>query len=269
MLKFQDARRLNPNDNELADKERLAAEKYIKALKLEECFLKQKARVNQLNLGDDNNAFFHQSIEQKINKNNIIEEDGNQLDNEDAIRDEDEHYFKKILAPSSNPNNSNLQWQPDTVLIEDHTKSLLEEITDEEIKEVIWNGKEGKVPQPDGFTLCFFKAAWEVVGLDVAVAIKHFLNTGRLLKEVNSTFISLIPKKLEASTFNDYRPIALYNFMYKFITKILANRLKKVMNVLVQPNQTAFIEGRSIVENILLCMKWFDDSKGKIILRLL
>lgn len=60
---------------------------------MEESFLKQKARVNWLNLGDDNNNFFHQSIDQKRNKNNIrhiIDENGQHLDNEEAIQDEAE-----------------------------------------------------------------------------------------------------------------------------------------------------------------------------------
>lgn len=91
-----------------------------------------------------------------------------------------------------------------------------------------------------------------MVGDDVIVAIKHFFNLGRLLKDVNATFISLVPKKIEASS-NDFKPIALCNLLNKFIIKILANRLKKVMNGLVRPNQTAFIGGRSITENILLC----------------
>lgn len=156
-----------------------------------------------------------------------------------------------------------VQWQPDTVLNEDQKKLLVEEITNKEIKEVIWNGKEGKALGPDGFTLSFFKAAWEVVGGVVTEAKRHFFNIGRLLKEVNSTFISLIPKKLEASTFNDFRPIALCNLIYKFNIKIIVNRLKRVMNVLVQPNQSAFIEGHSIMENILLCHEVVEGFERK------
>lgn len=68
------------------------------------------------------------------------------------------------------------------MLNEDQNKLLVEDIIDEEIKEVIWNGKEGKVHGPDKFTLFFFKVAWEVVGGDVTAAIRHFFNTGRLLK---------------------------------------------------------------------------------------
>lgn len=124
---------------------------------------------------------------------------------------------------------------------------------EEEIKEVIWNGKEGKAPGPDGFTLAFFKATWEVVGKEVMDAIKHFFKSGKLMTEVNATFISLIPKKIDAKGSNDYRPISLCNLLYKFITKIIANRLKKVVSSLVRFNQTAFIQGRSIVENILMC----------------
>lgn len=78
---------------------------------------------------------------------------------------------------------------------------LVEDITEEEIKEVTWIGKEGKACDLNGFALSFFKASWDVVGLDVTMATKHFFTTRQLLKEVNSTFISLIPKKLKATTF--------------------------------------------------------------------
>lgn len=80
-----------------------------------------------------------------------------------------------------------------------------------------------------------------------------FKKSSRILQQINATFISLIPKKLEVESFDDYQPLALCNLIYKFITKILANWLKPVMILLVRLNQTAFIEGRFIVENILAC----------------
>lgn len=96
--------------------------------------------------------------------------------------------------------------------------------------------KEGTALGPDGFTVTFFKKAWEVMEKDVIRVVQHFFHTGRLLHEVNSTFISLIPKTVEASKFCDYRPISLCNLLYKFITKIMSNRLQRVMIFLVSAN---------------------------------
>lgn len=136
------------------------------------------------------------------------------------------------------------KWQPYLVLNEDKKTNLVREIDIDEIKNVIWGSKEGTTPGPDGFTLSFFKTAWEVVGNDVIEAIKHFFKSGRLLRETNATFISLFSKVLEADSFKDYRPISLCNLLYKFVTKIMANRLKHVIRSVVRLNQTAFSEGR-------------------------
>lgn len=92
-----------------------------------------------------------------------------------------------------------------------------------------------------------------MVGKEVIIAIQHFFQIGRMLREINATFITIIPKVLEADSFKDYRPISLCNLLYKFITKVLANGLKMVIRLLVRCNQMAFIEGRSIVDNILVC----------------
>lgn len=80
-------------------------------------------------------------------------------------------------------------------------------------------------------------------------AIKNFFEKRRLLKEINSTFTVLIPKVPNAATQDQFRPISLCNFLYKVITKILANRLKQVIPSLVRPTQTTFIKNGSIGEN--------------------
>lgn len=72
------------------------------------------------------------------------------------------------------------------------------------------------------------------MGKDVTEAIQYFFNSGRLLRETNSTFISLIPKMVEATKFSEFRPISLCNLLYKIITKIMANIMQGVMNLLVR-----------------------------------
>lgn len=65
-----------------------------------------------------------------------------------------------------------------------------------------------KSPGPDGFSIRFFKACWDFVGDEFVAAIHNFFAKSRMLKDVNSTFITLIAKKDNPSVVDDYRPIS-------------------------------------------------------------
>lgn len=78
-----------------------------------------------------------------------------------------------------------------------------------------------KSPGSDGYTVEFFKEAWDVVGKDVMVAVQSFFVKGFLPKGLNTTILALIPKKSEAHEMKDYRPISSCNVIYKVISKIL------------------------------------------------
>ncbi|GJX43363.1 RNA-directed DNA polymerase, eukaryota, reverse transcriptase zinc-binding domain protein [Tanacetum coccineum] len=116
----------------------------------------------------------------------------------------------------------------------------------------------------DGYTACFFKNALSVIGNEVCLAVKEFFRSGKLLKEVNSTLIALIPKVHHPKFVIEFRSIACCNVLYKNISKILTNRIKGCLSNLVNLNQSAFIQGRNIQDNILLTNKLLKgyDRKG-------
>lgn len=63
----------------------------------------------------------------------------------------------------------------------------------------------------------------------------------------------MVPKSDHADTVGDYTPIAYCNTIYKIMSKILSNRLKLVLPEIISPNQSAFVAGRNIMQNILIC----------------
>ncbi|GKB82721.1 methylenetetrahydrofolate reductase 1, partial [Tanacetum coccineum] len=107
-------------------------------------------------------------------------------------------------------------------------------------------------PGPDGFTVAFFKESWDIVADDLVAAVCEFFTNGKILKELNHTIIALIPKVNSPNRVTDYRPISCCNVIFKCISKIIANHIKDSLKVLVSPNQSAFVPGRSIADNILL-----------------
>jgi hypothetical protein len=61
--------------------------------------------------------------------------------------------------------------------------------------------------------------------------------------------ITLIPKENEAKTPDQYRPIALCNLIYKIIFKVIENRLKPLLPLMILQEHASFMEGRKIMDN--------------------
>ncbi|GKA07339.1 RNA-directed DNA polymerase, eukaryota, reverse transcriptase zinc-binding domain protein, partial [Tanacetum coccineum] len=223
----------NLSDKALRMEESLCLGKYTEALKDEEHLLYQKAKIKWLSYGDRNNAYFHKVIKSRMHKSriNCVRDSKGTLYNRDDVVVQFVKHFQDFLG--------------NVVDVKDY-------IEDAEIKEAMFQIDGNKAPGPDGFSSHFFKRAWTIVGKDVCEVVKEFFSKDKMLKEINYTLISLIPKTQTPNKVTDFRPIACCNVIYKCISKLITNRMKGVLDKLVGLNQSAFVPQRHIQDNILL-----------------
>ena len=133
-----------------------------------------------------------------------------------------------------------------------HRQILDREFNIEEITNAAFQLRSWKAPGPNGIPAMLFQKCWNTMGQRMIQATLSFLSTGYILKELNNTFITLVPKSLSPEKISEYRPISLCNMAYKIAAKVLANRLKLIIDELITPHQNAFIKGRLITDNIIL-----------------
>ncbi|KAL0445418.1 UNVERIFIED_CONTAM: hypothetical protein Slati_2264500 [Sesamum latifolium] len=82
-------------------------------------------------------------------------------------------------------------------------------------------------------------------------------------RQVNTTLLALIPKVQAPSTVAGFRPISCCNILYKAITKMLVQRTRLVLDLIISLTQNAFVPGRSIGDNILLAQELFTGYNQK------
>lgn len=135
--------------------------------------------------------------------------------------------------------------------------------------------KPDKSPGPDGFIPTFFQRLWKLIGTDVYECCVRWLNDMDFSSTPNDTNVVLIPKCKCPQTMKDPCPISLCNVLYKILSKVLANRLKKVLPHIISSFQSAFIAGRSITANVQIAFEIIHRMKrqtkgrgGKVALKI-
>ncbi|KAJ9535960.1 hypothetical protein OSB04_un000878 [Centaurea solstitialis] len=228
---------------------------YEQARADELAFFRQRAKVRWLNEGDRNTAYFHQVVKEHRNRGilrSVIDSQGRYVQ-DDAVGPVFVDHFRSFLGmidPLVEPSIQSDLFQNSLTLSE--SLHMIRPILDEEIKWAVFNIGNDKAPGPDGYSSKFFKRAWSVIGKDVLIAVHNFFYSGRLLSELNHTLLRFIPKVPNATRVTDFRPISCCNVLYKVISKVVAERMKPYLSQLIGPDQSAFIPGRRISDNILM-----------------
>jgi hypothetical protein len=228
------------------------------ALEQDDLKWRLRAKEHWLKSGDKNTKFFHACATQKKRRNtitSICDVNGAVCTTNEGIEEAFVSYFTHLFASSAPTGVEEcLQNLPRKVTME-MNEMLTREFAVEEISTAMLQMAPMKSPGPDGFPTSFYQDNWEVLQEEVCAAFASFFSSGSFDSSVNKTHIALIPKIQNPTKVTEFRPISLCNVLYKIMSKVLANRLKIVLPSIISKNQSAFIPGRLISDNILVAFE--------------
>jgi hypothetical protein len=121
-----------------------------------------------------------------------------------------------------------------------------------EIEDIIKNMPSDKAPGLDGFNGVFIKKCWHIIKSDIFRLFSNFFDNRVNLAPINGSYIVLVPKVSNPVTASDFRPISLLNCCVKMLTKLLAERLQKIILKITHINEYGFIRQRTIQD----CLAW-------------
>ncbi|XP_019252912.1 PREDICTED: uncharacterized protein LOC109231731 [Nicotiana attenuata] len=193
--------------------------------------MRQKSRATWINLRDCNTKYFHAYMRarQARNKVNCIyNEQQIKVSEPKQLQKEFTQFFQQLLGTAVDELlgiDINIV-RNGPCLTMTQQQQLLQPVTPEEISQIMQSLPSDKAPGIDRYPAEFFRQFRPIIGGEVT--------------EANPTYVK------------EFRPIACCSTLYKIIAKVLITRLKLVVDLLVGPIQTAFIEGRNILDNVIM-----------------
>nr|XP_009804761.1 PREDICTED: uncharacterized protein LOC104249929 [Nicotiana sylvestris] len=254
---IQDIRALT--EDESVKKTSLLME-YEEHIKNEEIAWRQRSRALWLKEGDRNTKFFHITANAHKRSNNIdqLVTHGETIEEPDGIKSEIIDFYKRLYTEAEG-------WRPainfdNCLVISEEEKEFLQgSFEEQEVLDCLKICAVDKAPGPDGYIMGFFVKCWDVLKHDIIATFRNFHSHGIFETSFNATYIALISKKTGAKKLRDFRPISLIGNVYKLFSKVLTERLKKVIEKLVDSQQMDFIKGRQIINVVLIANEAVDS----------
>ncbi|KAL2076997.1 hypothetical protein ACEWY4_027414 [Coilia grayii] len=225
-----------------------------------------RSRFQSVELMDAPSKFFF-NLEKKNGQLRFIHalrsETGILLTDHASIRNRAVHFYKELYKSEIS------QSQVDDTAFFDALPQVSTEanaklgraLTMEELESALQDMECGKAPGVDGLPVDFFKSFWPEMGKDLLAVLSDSLAKGRLPLSCRRAVLTLLPKKGDLNEITSWRPVSILCSDYKLLSKVLANRLSKVLEQVIHPDQTYCVPGRLIYNNISFIRDIFSLSK--------
>jgi len=204
---------------------------------------------------NEQSSIAHTINEMKRNESRTIDELENKLGDIKKLEWEKQNivydFYKdifKIETKNSEPTMYNIN--PRIKLDSNENRRLIDNIHISEIKSAIDDLNDGKSPGLDGIPIEFYKAYWKELKEILLELFCFILHSNTMSTSQKTSAVTLIHKGKKREKLENWRPISLLCVDYKILAKLITNRLKPVLGRLINPYQTAGLQGRSITENL-------------------
>ncbi len=231
-----------------------------------------RCRARWFEYGEKSSKYFFNLEKANHNKKTMKAtylSDGTLTRNPEKILHEQSSFYQKLFTSDENvefniPNNNNPK-------ISDRESFLIDKDIDiDDLKYALRDMPNNKTPGCDGLPVEFYKVFWVKIQDVLLEALLYAHDMGKLHISARRGIISLIPKKYKDINFiKNWRPLTLLNCDYKILAKALAKRLKLSLEKLINRDQSGFLRGRFIGENIRLILDTLDFAEDEDIPALL
>ena len=230
-----------------------------------------RAKCRWVEQGERPTKYFFNLEKRNYNKKTVWElrlEDETTTTNDKQIRDQIEAYLKDVytsVKTSSLDEYDEFTQHLQIPKLSDEDRDNLEgPLNYEECKNVLESFQNDKSPGEDGFTVEFCKLFYDLLSENLLACLNEAYEENELTISQRRGVITLLPKE-DGSLLDlhNWRPITLLNVDLKIAAKAIAKRLETVLPNLIHPDQTGFVKGRYIGENIRLISDVLDLTKDQ------
>ncbi|KAL3678979.1 hypothetical protein R1sor_021935 [Riccia sorocarpa] len=226
---------------------------------LEASILRRRSRIRWTQAGDTNSKYFYSCFKAKQDQEKItfLENDhGHRIEDEDQVLGMVHGYYENLYSQTPEEQGARAERAEVLDLLDrgvtlEENNMLAEVPGGREILELVDALPKDKVPGEDGLTAEVLRESWEWTGDRCTLFIQEVWTHQNLPRNNKTAVVKLLPKSRECHLLKNWRSISLLSLSYKLIGRILANRLKRILPRLVDIDQTGFVEGRSIMDNVL------------------
>ena len=206
--------------------------------------------------GEKSTAYFFNRAKQLSAQKSITElrENGLEIKDDKEILEYCAKHYEKVFTPEgvdSTLMNQFLSCEEIPKLTNEEKEQCEGPISREECTAALAKMNRNKAPGVSGFTPEFFLLFWDDIGSMVVSYVNHAFSHGFFISQRRG-IVTLIPKKGVQYEMKNKRPICLLDVIYKIVAKVISNRIGLVADKLISSDQTGFMKGRFIGENLRL-----------------